>query len=349
MIRIRPDVSALLKPRDVPAVRAALQKAIELEHATIPPYLYALYSLYSLCHGTNSAVADIIRSVVSEEMLHLTLAANILNGIGGSPLLDSPSFIPRYPGPLPGSVGDVVVDLAPCSRDPVIKTFMDIEKPEHPLASQRGAAAASGPLTIGQFYQLIRATIIALGDKAFFREPHHQITPDLIKNAVVVTDVATACQAIDTIIDQGEGTARSPFEVVGTGYAHYYRFAEIFYGRRLIPNPKAGPSTPPEERYIYGGDRVRLDEASVLRVPTNPTTAGYPDGSAARKACVTFNYTYTSLLKCLHVALNGEPDKVRAATGLMMSLRHQAVDMMTGTTTGNTPTGPTFEWQPVNS
>lgn len=38
-----------------------------------------------------------------------------------------------------------------------------------------------------------------------------------------------------------------------------------------------------------------------------------------------------------------------AAIGIMMSLQEQAIGMMTGTTTGGVPTGPTFEWQPVNT
>jgi hypothetical protein len=346
MIRIRPDLSGFLQARDASGVVAALQAAIELEHATIPPYLYALYSLGS---GANSAVADIIRSVVAEEMLHLTQVANILNALGGNPVFDSPSLIPHYPGPLPGSVeGELVVGLAPCSRDLVENTFMVIEQPEHPLEFPGAMVAPAEPLTIGQFYRKIRATIVDLGEQAFSRQPRNQVSTGLMKNTVVVTDVATACQAIDTIIDQGEGTATTPSEIVGTDYSHFYRFAEIANGRRLIRNPQAGPSTPPDQQYIYGGDPIPLDQAQVFAVPANPTTATYPDGSPARKACVTFNYTYTSLLKCLHATFNGEPDELQAAIGIMMSLRQQAIDMMAGTTTAGTPTGPTFEWQPVN-
>jgi Ferritin-like len=347
MIRIRPEVSGLLRARDAAAVAASLQAAIELEHATIPPYLYALYSLGS---GANSAVADIIQSVVVEEMLHLTLVANILNGLGGSPVFDSPSLIPHYPGPLPGSVeGELVVGLAPCSVDLVKNTFMIIEQPEHPSVFPAKMMAAGQPVTIGQFYRTIRATIVDLGDEAFSRQPRNQVTTSLLKDTVVVTDVATACQAIDTIIDQGEGTATTPGEIVGTDYAHYYRFAEIANGRRLIRNPQAGPSTPPDQQYIYDGDPVTLDPAQIFDVPANPTAASYPDGSPARKACITFNYTYTSLLKCLHATFNGEPGALQAAIGIMMSLREQAIDMMAGTTTAGTPAGPTFEWQPVNS
>ena len=50
------------------AVCAALHRAIELEHATVPLYLYALYSLDP---NESPAIAQIIQSVVVEEMLHM--------------------------------------------------------------------------------------------------------------------------------------------------------------------------------------------------------------------------------------------------------------------------------------
>ena len=71
-----------------------LQWAIELEHSTLPPYLTALYSIKD---GTNQEAVEIIHSVFIEEMLHLTLAANILNAVGGSPNLDYPGIMPSYP------------------------------------------------------------------------------------------------------------------------------------------------------------------------------------------------------------------------------------------------------------
>ncbi len=49
-----------------------LQKAVELEHSTIPPYLTAYYSLKP---GLNDEIAGLIRSVVIEEMLHMTISA----------------------------------------------------------------------------------------------------------------------------------------------------------------------------------------------------------------------------------------------------------------------------------
>ncbi|NEO96090.1 MAG: hypothetical protein F6K56_40470, partial [Moorea sp. SIO3G5] len=75
-----------------------LQAALELEHSTIPPYLTALYSIQP---NSNQTIAEIIFSVVREEMLHMVIVANVLNAIGGSPQVNKPEFIPTYPGNLP--------------------------------------------------------------------------------------------------------------------------------------------------------------------------------------------------------------------------------------------------------
>lgn len=333
MIRVHPKVSGLLGRGDVQGLRDSLQAAIELEHAVIPPYLYALYSL---APGGNHAVAAIIRSVVDEEMLHLTLAANLLNAVGGHPVLDSPDVLPRYPGPLPGTVDSgLTVGLAPFSVPLVRDTFMAIEQPELPEGGRPDPG--DEPLTIGQFYRQVRATLVILGEGAFAGKRHHQVTTGLLPGAIPVTGVESACQAIDTIIDQGEGTLASPWD--GTDVAHYYRFAEIVHGRRLVRLPG--------RRWAYLGKPVTVNPAGVRAVPANPTLAGYPAGSAARRACQSFNYTYTSLLKVLHATFNGAPHSLASATALMSSLQQQALDMMAGVSTNGVPAGPSFEWQPA--
>ncbi|QMU59728.1 MAG: hypothetical protein GKR98_17020 [Boseongicola sp.] len=80
------------------SLRSHLQWAIELEHATLAPYLTALYSIKD---GTNVESAEVIKSVFLEEMLHMALAANILNAVGGTPKFDYDGFIPTFPTPLP--------------------------------------------------------------------------------------------------------------------------------------------------------------------------------------------------------------------------------------------------------
>ena len=79
-------------------LREHLQWAIELEHSTLPPYLCALYSLDP---ERNPEAVEVVGSVFTEEMLHLTLAANILNAVGGRPRLDTPGMLPPHPRRLP--------------------------------------------------------------------------------------------------------------------------------------------------------------------------------------------------------------------------------------------------------
>ena len=130
MLKIKP-----VKITDLASLQLALQKAIELEHATIPPYLTAYYTLRGTSAG-GKAARQIIHSIVIEEMLHMHLACNILNAIGGAPLINAPGFIPTYPGPLPMGIGGadgLVVGIKRYSKATVQNTFMEIEEPENPI------------------------------------------------------------------------------------------------------------------------------------------------------------------------------------------------------------------------
>lgn len=347
MILLKRSLTAPLRAAHVTvdAVRAALQQAIELEHSTIPLYLYALYSLDA---SRNASVAGIIQSVVVEEMLHMTLSSNILNALGGAPRINGPDFIPVYPGSLPGGVEpSLTVNLAPFSLLQ-LETFLEIEEPENPLVFpvKTGLAAASAEEfdTIGRFYGAIANAIAALGDGAFVNPARNQVGPDLMDEAVIVTNVQTAQQAINTIVEQGEGTSSSPSEVLGDSVAHYYRFMEIKNGRILVPDASAPGG------YSYSGDPVPFDPEGVYPVPTNPGVApGYPAGSIQAFANNNFNYTYTGLLNSLHALFNGDSSQARMneAIGLMMSLKGQAKAMMSGIPDSQLFTGPSFQYLPV--
>lgn len=334
---------------DIENLRAALQVAIELEHSTIPPYLYALYSLKP---GQNEAIGQLIRSIVWEEMSHMSLACNMLNAIGGAPDIDKPDFIPDYPGPLPGTVeSGLIVPLAPFSPQLVHDVFMVIEQPEAPLDFPVGPnmllAASEQPLTIGFFYQHIADALRAGGEALFTGDPARQVSSWRIQP---VTDLASALLAINTIVEQGEGTPESPLDqglMQSQEMAHYYRFAEIYNGYQLIPNTHAPADAPFDERYIYGGAPIIYEPAGIWPVVTNPKQSTYPQDSAVAFANQTFNYTYTGLLKALHQAFNGNPDIINTAIGLMESLKGQAIDLMKlpFTADGLTNSGPSFQYQ----
>jgi len=87
-----------------------LQWAVELEHATLPLYMCALYSLDD---DRNPAAVEILTSILMEEMLHMALAANLLNAVGGAPELDQPRLVPGYPRALPHGDDSFKVWLLP--------------------------------------------------------------------------------------------------------------------------------------------------------------------------------------------------------------------------------------------
>ncbi len=344
MILLKRELFRTLAQGGTQAIMGALQQAIELEHSTLPLYLYALYSIDP---GKNPDIAEILQSVAVEEMLHLTLASNVLNALGGAPVLDKPDFIPTYPGPLPGGVDKgSSFQLAPFSPTQ-LEAFLEIERPEDPIDIPVPARALAGgapadsdkPVTIGQFYQRIIAEIQKLDDSAFDSTGRNQLGPDAMDCSVNVIDKPSAVAALTVIIDQGEGTGTSASEVFGDDWAHYYRYQQIQKGRKLVAAPGR---TPP---YTFSGDPIVLDPSGVYPVPVSPRASRYTP--AQQRANNAFNYTYTSLLKSLHDTLNGQPDRLDTAIGLMMSLKQQARDMMSGGSDGQTFTGPTFEYLPT--
>ncbi len=113
---------------NVEQLKEYLQVALQLEHATIPPYLTAAYTAKI---EANKPSIDIIRTVAKEEMLHFTIAANLLNAIGGSPDLLRPDFVPLFPTPLPTGQTGFEVNIE-CFSEHAIGIFLDIERPAKP-------------------------------------------------------------------------------------------------------------------------------------------------------------------------------------------------------------------------
>jgi len=320
-------------------VQAALGNAIQLELSTIPPYLTALYSI-DPSNTTNSEIAALIRSIAIEEMLHMAIACNVLNAVGGTPAINVAGFPPTYPGPLPMNIGTqpdgslFIVPLQKFSIDAVTGTFMVIEEPEDPIVFATARAAAVPDFqTIGQFYSAVSTAIGNLGQSIFTGNPALQVTGWFDSDELFpVTTVATAQQAIAIIMQQGEGTTTNPFDEQGE-LAHYYKFAEIAKGFQLVPN-----STAPKG-YSYTGPPIPFDPTGVFPMVTNPSLVALPAGSMVAQMADQFDATYSSLLNALNGTFNGAPENLNVAMGLMYSLRVQAQDLMQqpigGSTTGN--------------
>jgi hypothetical protein len=106
-------------------LREHLQWAIELEHATLPPYLVALYSIDA---ERNPDAVQVVGSVFAEEMIHLALAANLLNAVGGQPRLDTPAILPGHPRTMPHGDRSLELSLVPFGPE-ALEMFLRLEQP----------------------------------------------------------------------------------------------------------------------------------------------------------------------------------------------------------------------------
>lgn len=335
MIRLDPKwVEGVLSARAAADLYLYLQKAVELEHSTIPPYLTAYYSLKP---GLNDGIAELVRSVAIEEMLHMTLAANILVSLGGAPSINGPGFVPKYPGPLPMGIGgkDFTVSIAPFSLELVKNTFMVIEEPEQPVPVGTLRAAPPHFRTIGEFYDALKQKLCELSDEDFGYTERQVLGLFPKEVNFPITSSETACKAIDIIVRQGEGTSTDPFESPSDP-AHYYRFGEIFYGSKLI---RTGDGT-----FAYGGDPIAFVADGVFPMKPNPTADQFAPDTFGRLLSDNFTSGYIALLNALHRAFNGEPQHIAAAMGLMYQLRFLAQRLMsTPLEAGALPTaGPVY-------
>jgi hypothetical protein len=337
-------------------LRAHLQGAVELELLVIPPYLCALYSIEP---GRNEEAALIIRSVVVEEMLHMILSANVLNAIGGRPVLAAGRWVPRYPTMLPYHRGRFEVGLRPLG-DAALDTFLAIENPSYregsPPRPSRAAAAprlmtlsAPGYRTVGAFYHAIahglRSLVARRGERAVFSgDPSRQVGPNQYYagggGPIHVHDLRSALAAIDEVVEQGEGEVTRPrsgekFDPA-LDLAHYYRFNELRRRRRYLVHDR--PERPT-------GTAIELDLGAVYPMKPNLRTDELPT-PGLRSAARSCNVIWTRLLGQLESALNGSPAELQHAVGTMFELKDAASDLLRIPLPGDPEgrhAGPTFE------
>jgi Ferritin-like len=244
-----------------------LAEATQLEHMIMCQYLYAAFSLKrDPAEGLTAEQAaatgrwrQVLRGIAIEEMLHLALVCNVMSAIGAAPAIGRPNF-PQRSAYFPPSVQ---LDLLPFGAD-ALTHFLYLERPE---GMERMDAAEFMPgapphrpvepgeimprtqdfLTVGHLYRAIeqglRDLAARLGERALFvGPPRAQATPEMFRwpDLIAVTNLASAQQAIETIIEQGEG-ARGDWQA-----AHYGRFLGIWdeYSRLAAADPAFQPARP---------------------------------------------------------------------------------------------------------
>ncbi|WP_327316044.1 ferritin-like domain-containing protein [Streptomyces sp. NBC_01235] len=304
-------------------LKAALQLAVGLELSTIPVYLTALYSIKE---GTNTEAAQTIRSVVMEEMLHMTLAANVLNALGQVPSPAGVDFrgkrispVPVYPLDSPLIAGIGTLRLGPLSPQ-AVAGFVAIEHPLHGAAkSSEIPLGTCAYATIGEFYE---AVLTALADKDICPDSAFRYVnqvPDSqyyggAGNVVEVRDRDTARKAIKKIVDEGEGLDPAKLgaeaktvtddDRLRNGwqmYSHYVRFRELQTGR-LFRSDQLANQEPEGAMLLVDYDAVQ----PAVHIAINGDTVGGPEGAALNE----FDLAYTRLVDDLYLAFSGQKKEV---------------------------------------
>ena len=319
-----------------------LQTAIGVEFGTLPPYLYAMLSIPP---GENIQAAARIRSVVMQEMIHMCLACNILNALGGNPTLTPPA----YPGPLPGDIGPpggepLIIHLLPFSEGAMAQG-MAIEQPEappdFPVETLLAKAAPPETVTIGEFYAALDRFLSTLPADAW-TAGRNQIDDSqfFAGQLFAINGYDDAHRAIEEIVSEGEGTADSPLDFQQE-LAHYYRFGECFHNKVLTKadNPLG---------YAWGPEPLGVDWSAVYPAIVDPGEHDFsqdpPAAQAAQAAC---NRTYSQMVDELRLAVTGNTGRLGNAVRAMFDLRMAAqTAFTTPLADGTHVAGPSFLYSP---
>ena len=338
---------ALLGSCTQTGLRRQLQQAIELEFATIPLYLTALFSIKE---GYNREVYSIIRTVVLQEMLHLAQAANLLIAFGGHPQIDSKMAAPRYPSKgLPGNVlPNLNVTLRRASREHIYEVFMALEHPHH-FAMANSTTRSS----IGDFYDQILKCMEHLQSKREIKfrnsRSKRQIEWPWEENDYgqlhVVSSLGDARAAISAIREQAEGSSPvDPTYSDSHDLAHFFLFEQVVCGRRLIYDQ-------PSNRYSFIGEPVELDPKGVWPMRDHPSKVGLTPGTRPYTVARAFHQQYRSLLRQLQAVFDGNSGGIKDAVATMETLtafgKRAAAEKMHPDMCDSETVGPVwdYEWE----
>lgn len=319
-----------------------LAAALQLEHATLPPYMMALYSIKA---GTNRDASHILRVVMVEEMLHLTLAANLLNAIGGEVRLDGKGFVPTYPTYLPDGETDFQVSMQAFTPE-ALEGFLKIERPAmaesaaqrfvrrtrhsgHALCRIQGDEDDLHFYSIGEFYEEIERGFVRLeraaqkeGRTIFIGALERQVTPEYYYSGggeiFVVQNLKDAVKAIELIKGQGEGAGGGIYDREGE-ISHYYRFQQLklgqYYQKGDAVDSPSGPT-------------FTVDFSAVYPIKTDIRPSDLPEGSEVQAAAQSYDATYAAFLQELTRAYGGEPQRLMGAVGSMFRIKEAALQLI---------------------
>ncbi|MFF7993554.1 ferritin-like protein [Kitasatospora xanthocidica] len=273
-----------------------LKQAAYLEMSTVPMYLYSAFSIGSRGYSQwdpGMGAFRLIRSIVVEEMLHLSLVRNLLVALGKGDEVTfyQEDFVPTYPSYMLHRWPLLDLHLGPCSRELVRDVFMEFERPS--AKPGEGTPPEGWYATIGKFYEAVGKGLKYLDgttpDLWKRNQPHLQYVAaywnkDGGGEPVLVQDLKSALDALKIIVEQGEGIPKDKLTVPINPLKpipgldempHYIKFKRIADGVEPI-----GPVWP---------------------LPMDPKAGQYGEDEAVTSINTLFNAVYCYVLHMLDV------------------------------------------------
>ncbi|MFI5187157.1 MAG: ferritin-like protein [Chitinophagales bacterium] len=248
-----------------------MQHALDLELWTIPLYLTSLYSIKDLTkikHQDFPEAAKLLFSVVIQEMLHVEIVCNLSNALGYTPKFKCPEYdvskgIPFIHPPydsLPDVLRGYQVKPQALNKES-LKLFCAIELP-HPKKAIVWENEGEYN-SIAELYEAIKTGVASLWDGCYigerkntkqknsFNEYHNQHGK---KHgfSIIINSVETALQAIEAIVEQGEGADAKHVPVdfrphvtregkefdtawYKSNLSHYHKFRILLHSHHKLP------------------------------------------------------------------------------------------------------------------
>ncbi|MBP2276053.1 ferritin-like domain-containing protein [Sphingomonas sp. PL20] len=332
------------EPDSVADVQALVQGAIDIEFSTLPPYLYASLTILP---DTNAPAKSRLQSVILQEMIHMCLACNIMNAIGGTVVITPP----HYPGSLPHDVGgSLIVHLYPFS-EAAMAQGMAIEAPLEPIDPRiLRATPGDKQVTIGEYYERLKAALAALPDSAWTPDRNQIDDAQFFQGQIfAVNTCADACDAIDQIVSEGEGTPKTPknqgspldFQNM---LAHYYRFWEMQRNQVLEKDISAEQN---DSGYKWGGP-LGVDWSAAYPAIADPETYDFSaESEAVQIAQAKCNAAYSAMVRALSAAFGGAVGQLGVAVRAMFDLRMAAIQALNTPLANGKVAGPAFLYEPI--
>ncbi len=318
-VYVTPDASKPITTKE--ELFSHLYDAAKVEMQTIPMYLYAGYSIKTQNVSQWSpgpGAFRLIKTVVTEEMLHLSLVRNLIVAIGYGDHIRfcDQNFVPSYPATMLHRKPPLELKLAQLTPNLVKNVFMEFEKP-----AKKGAPPQSEEYdTLGQFYKAIYAGFMRLAgiqhldiDRFFdstdpstetlnypsvaiqelFKnnEPYKQYVETYWNEGgggepILVRDLTSALTAINTIVEQGEGMDADSQKVPT-------------HPEKPRPGLFEYPHYVKFDRIARGWEPI----GDVHPVPENPKASKFPTGSVQDLGLLC-NAAYTYVLRLLDEIYN---------------------------------------------